>query len=494
MGPGREKPGNLTRAPAQRSNAGIAVPSTQLPTPQAQPSLATATKTPPSASRIPALAPGESLNAAMHGSGRPLERSLSTQLGAQLHTDLSDVRIHTGEHAAQAADAIQAQAFTVGKDIVFGAGQYQPASSSGKHLLAHELAHVAQPQGGAAKGISQQGDASEHEADRAADALMQGKTATPKASASAAVQRQPLPDADKKKEPAGSLTDRLLDSASPFLAASVGSATLNNFDTGKSTLKPAHLIELKKTAAHITQLLKQYPQSEVKVIGHTDTVGTEANNLVLGEARATEAAGELEKLGVPANIVSTSSVGETGAQAVKTKDETPNAQNRRVDIRFEPKAAPTITAVPKLEPPTTTKDHDDDPKAPSKKPIDLWHVPAEKEHTGVPYRHDDTNPDWFKPLPPAPKGSGPKSPLDILGEKVIDPFIDWAAKSRSKATRDKMKQWGARRCRCRYGQGSPRGSASSRREGSASTGCGRKGDRSGATRKGAATAMTPSSG
>ncbi|WP_217333117.1 DUF4157 domain-containing protein [Rhodanobacter sp. C05] len=411
-----------------------------MPTPQVQASPATATKTPPSATRIPALAPGESLNAVTYSSGRPLDRSLSAQFGAQLHTDLSDVRIHTGEHAAQAADAIQAQAFTVGKDIVFGAGQYQPESSSGKHLLAHELAHVAQPQGGAAKGISQHGDASEHEADHAADALMQGKTATPKASAAATVQCQPLPDADKKKESARSLTDRLLDSASPFLAASVGSATLNDFDTGKSTLKPAHVTELKKTAAHITQLLKQYPQSEVKVIGHTDTVGTEANNLVLGEARATAAAEELEKLGVPANIVSTSSAGESAPQAVKTKDETPNAQNRRVEVRFEPKAAPTISTVPKLEPKTTTKEHDDDSKAPAK-PIDLWHVPAEKEHTGVPYRHDDSNPDWYKPIPPVPKGSGPKSALDVLGEKVIDPFVDWVAKKQSKATRDKIKQW-----------------------------------------------------
>jgi hypothetical protein len=55
-----------------------------------------------------------------------------------------DVRVHSGDLAARAAAAIDAQAFTVGNDIVFGAGRFAPASRAGRFLLEHELAHVAQ--------------------------------------------------------------------------------------------------------------------------------------------------------------------------------------------------------------------------------------------------------------------------------------------------------------------------------------------------------------
>jgi len=58
--------------------------------------------------------------------------------------DFSDVRIHTDSQAAETARSLNARAFTVGRDIVFGDGQYMPESKSGKHLLAHELAHVIQ--------------------------------------------------------------------------------------------------------------------------------------------------------------------------------------------------------------------------------------------------------------------------------------------------------------------------------------------------------------
>lgn len=60
------------------------------------------------------------------------------------HHDFSGVRVHTGPHAARAAEAVSAQAFTVGRDIVFGPGRYQPATTEGRKLIAHELTHVVQ--------------------------------------------------------------------------------------------------------------------------------------------------------------------------------------------------------------------------------------------------------------------------------------------------------------------------------------------------------------
>jgi hypothetical protein len=58
--------------------------------------------------------------------------------------DFGNVRIHTDVRAAESASAVNARAYTVGNDIVFGAEQYSPNNPAGQSLLAHELAHVAQ--------------------------------------------------------------------------------------------------------------------------------------------------------------------------------------------------------------------------------------------------------------------------------------------------------------------------------------------------------------
>lgn len=58
--------------------------------------------------------------------------------------DFSQVRVHTDAKAAESARAVNALAFTVGRDVAFGAGQYAPGTTEGKRLLAHELTHVVQ--------------------------------------------------------------------------------------------------------------------------------------------------------------------------------------------------------------------------------------------------------------------------------------------------------------------------------------------------------------
>ena len=58
--------------------------------------------------------------------------------------EFSQIRIHADDDAARTAAAVGARAFTVGQDLYFGAGQYQPGSSSGRRLIAHELAHAVQ--------------------------------------------------------------------------------------------------------------------------------------------------------------------------------------------------------------------------------------------------------------------------------------------------------------------------------------------------------------
>jgi hypothetical protein len=63
--------------------------------------------------------------------------------------DFSKVRLHTGTQAAEAARAVNARAFTVGHNIVFGAGAYQPGMPEGQRVLTHELTHVVQQRSGA---------------------------------------------------------------------------------------------------------------------------------------------------------------------------------------------------------------------------------------------------------------------------------------------------------------------------------------------------------
>ncbi|QCW03625.1 DUF4157 domain-containing protein [Natrinema pallidum] len=92
--------------------------------------------------------PGQVLDVIGSG-GRPLEFGLQRTLEDRMDADFGNVRVHTGPKATQAAEAIDAKAFTCGNDIVFNAGEYDPQSADGQFLLAHELAHVKQQHGGA---------------------------------------------------------------------------------------------------------------------------------------------------------------------------------------------------------------------------------------------------------------------------------------------------------------------------------------------------------
>jgi len=87
---------------------------------------------------------------ALQGGGRPLPDSTRSFFEERFDRDFGDVRVHTGPRADAAARSINAEAFTLGSDIAFAAGNYRPETSAGKRLLAHELTHVAQNDGGGA--------------------------------------------------------------------------------------------------------------------------------------------------------------------------------------------------------------------------------------------------------------------------------------------------------------------------------------------------------
>jgi hypothetical protein len=88
------------------------------------------------------------IQAMRSGPAARLDPSTESFMESRFGRDFSGVRIHHGAKAAEAADAIGARAFTTGNDIFFNAGQYQPNSSSGRQLIAHELTHTVQQGGG----------------------------------------------------------------------------------------------------------------------------------------------------------------------------------------------------------------------------------------------------------------------------------------------------------------------------------------------------------
>jgi lipoprotein-anchoring transpeptidase ErfK/SrfK len=85
-----------------------------------------------------------SVDRVLSSPGRPLEASLQQDMGQRFGHDFSRVRVHTGDEAARSAQDVNAHAYTVGHNIVFGTNQFLPGSNGGRRLLAHELTHVLQ--------------------------------------------------------------------------------------------------------------------------------------------------------------------------------------------------------------------------------------------------------------------------------------------------------------------------------------------------------------
>ena len=108
------------------------------------------------------------------GAAGPLEEPVRTEMEQRFNHDFSDVRVHTDRAAADSATSIDAKAYTVGRDIVFNHGRFAPDSGAGKHLLAHELAHVVQQSRGGSAPTLESGNSLEQDASAAASAVAGG--------------------------------------------------------------------------------------------------------------------------------------------------------------------------------------------------------------------------------------------------------------------------------------------------------------------------------
>src|SRR5262249_18618709 len=95
--------------------------------------------------RLPGVSAGRvnggtgNVGRALVSSSRPLEPALRLDMEQRFGYDFSRVRLHSGPASERSASEVNAQAYTVGSDIVFGAGKFTPGSQEGRRLLAHEL-------------------------------------------------------------------------------------------------------------------------------------------------------------------------------------------------------------------------------------------------------------------------------------------------------------------------------------------------------------------
>ncbi|HEY2295925.1 MAG TPA: DUF4157 domain-containing protein, partial [Thermoanaerobaculia bacterium] len=95
--------------------------------------------------QVPAVPPV--VHEVLRSPGQPLEDTTREAMESRFGHDFSQVRIHADSRAAESAKSVGALAYTVGADIVFGRGRYEPATREGRRLLAHELTHTIQQRG-----------------------------------------------------------------------------------------------------------------------------------------------------------------------------------------------------------------------------------------------------------------------------------------------------------------------------------------------------------
>lgn len=216
------------------------------------------------------------------------------------HVDLRAVRIHTGARAAEAARAVNARAYTVGRDVVFGDGEYQPRSSAGRRLLAHELAHVLQSKGNGTQ-----------------------------------VQRAVF----ETNFPGGGRVDE----------ERTGHHRVWNFDVGQDTLKPEHIKALKDLAKKIRESLNPNdPEEQVDVEGQASSTGTAQSNEALAARRAEAVKKVLTDECVPATKIRITIVGEAKSEVGTTQENFARSRAVRVLLVPRTKLAPPAT------PPTQT--------------------------------------------------------------------------------------------------------------------------------------------
>ena len=222
--------------------------------------------------------------------GQPLPASEREFFQSRFGRDFSEVRVHADAQANKAARSISALAYTMGHDVVFGEGQYQPGTERGRTLMAHELAHVVQ------QGAAETSSAPHTSADAALPEISRS-TSTDLPS----VQRL----GDISQRPGGLLCDLPNSTALPDTSVL--------FTVAASTLSPTAIADI---AAFIARWNAAGADDAVRVDGFASTDGPEPLNWTLSCDRAQAVEAELTAPssgapGIPAAFIEIFAHGET---------------------------------------------------------------------------------------------------------------------------------------------------------------------------------------
>jgi outer membrane protein OmpA-like peptidoglycan-associated protein len=267
--------------------------------------------------------------------GRPLDPATRAFMEPRFGHDFSQVRVHTDGRAAESARAVAARAYTVGSAIVFAAGQYAPASGSGRRLLAHELAHTIQQSPGRAAGggneelpVNEPGDAFEAEADAVAARVLDGGPPPAVRPGAAGLQRAADPD----KVPPG------LPCVTDAVPGSDEGTNLARIEVNTANLTAKHKKEI---VAFVDDWVKGgssdfiFAEGYASIDGPSDYTSRQHLNWRLSCDRAEAAQNEMIRRGVPAAKIITIAHGETTQFSPRDL-----AENRRVVLSTLPMPAP----------------------------------------------------------------------------------------------------------------------------------------------------------
>ena len=191
------------------------------------------------ATATPAATAPAHVHDVLRAGGRPLEAGPRTDLERQLGHDLGRVRIHTGTRAAASARAVGARAYAVGRHVVFGAGEFAPATHTGRQLLTHEVVHTLQQKQAAATPAGSLRLAARHEhAEREADRIARAGDRT--AAAPVAVTATPLQLASQPAPAGGAARQRIEQAARLLQQTSAGPAMLNGLVESRTLIELRH--------------------------------------------------------------------------------------------------------------------------------------------------------------------------------------------------------------------------------------------------------------
>ena len=215
--------------------------------------------------------------------GQSLDPATRAFMEPRFGHDFSRVRVHSGMAAEQSAQSVNANAYTVGHNVVFGAGRFAPGTYEGQQLIAHELTHVVQQSGlpfDHSTVLRLDDPAAKLESDAASNAmqvLTNDNFVATRGKTGGGIQRLQLQ--------AVTGVDDTQPTEFPAIDSMSGTLTLDGFASDSAELTTKHRKAISDYKMHINQLLKQYPDSFITVAGHTDATYT-GENRVISQQRA----------------------------------------------------------------------------------------------------------------------------------------------------------------------------------------------------------------